>query len=74
MVGGNCPQGSWAGNTWITGPINLDCWVVFNFILLDTDGDGTQDLQDADDDNNDLPDFIEAYLGTDSLTELSLSR
>ena len=66
-VGGDCPHGGWTGNSWITGVIASDCSVSFNFIMLDTDGDGISDLQDTDDDNDGLSDIDEATYGTDPL-------
>jgi hypothetical protein len=29
-VGGTCPAGSWTGDEWTTGPITVDCTVVFS--------------------------------------------
>ena len=45
-VGGDCPQGSWFGETWTTGTINDNCTVSFSFDLLDADGDGVTDASD----------------------------
>jgi len=45
-VGGSCPQGSWSGNVWTTGPVNFDCSVTFSFVAPDDDGDGVANLLD----------------------------
>ncbi len=34
IVGGNCPAGSWSGNTYTTGPITAACTADFSFVMI----------------------------------------
>ncbi|MCX2982893.1 hypothetical protein EYC98_18685 [Halieaceae bacterium IMCC14734] len=67
-VGGSCPEGSWNGNTWITGLINSSCSVSFSFSPLDTDSDDIPNVDDIDDDDDGITDIDEDnFYGTNPL-------